>query len=87
MNAGTPAGAIPANVSNNERAIVTAGFVSVAPRSASASIPSHTPAIVANGGSGHADTINSSPERSASPGDLRDYAARLVNRHNCHCLC
>ena len=62
-------------------------FVSViAPPSASASMPSHTPAMLANGGSGHAHTINSCPARSACPGDLRDHAVRLVNRRHRRCL-
>jgi len=58
---------------------------------ASASMPSCAPAIMAtcmaNGGSGHADTMNSCPEWSASVGDLRDHAVRLMNRRDWHCLC
>jgi len=60
-------------------------------RNASASMPSCAPAIMAaclaNGGPGHADTINSCPERSASVGDFRDHAVRRVNRSDWHCLC
>ena len=59
--------------------------------SANPSMPSRTPADfsadMAFGHSGHAHTINSCLERSASEGDLRDHAVRLVNRRNRHCLC
>jgi len=57
------------------------------PSHASASIPSRTPASVANGRSGHADTIASCHARSARRGDSGDHAVRLVNRRNWHCLC
>jgi len=64
------------------------GAVSVVvPRSASASMPSHTSAGLAFVVSRHADTINSCPEWSASVGDLCDYAVGLVNRRNWHRLC
>ena len=57
---------------------------------ASASMPSCTSAIMAaclaNGGSGHADTMNSCSEWSASVGDLRDHGVRLMNRRDWHCL-
>ena len=39
-------------------------------------------ACLANGGSGHADTMNSCPERAASESNLRDYTVRLVNRRH-----
>ena len=59
-------------------------------QSANASVPSCTPADfpadVADGGSGHADTFNSCPKRSATEGHLRDYALRLMNRRRCHCF-
>src|SRR5207342_1334191 len=55
-----------------------------------ACMPSCTPAVMAtclaNGGSGHADTMNPRPERSASVGDLRDQAVRLMNRRDWHCF-
>ena len=58
---------------------------------ASASMPSCTPTIMAaclaNGGSGHAHTMNSCPEGSASVGDLRDHAVRLMNRRDWQSLC
>jgi hypothetical protein len=57
------------------------------PVHARASIPSRTPADLAFSGSGHADTINSCPARSASGDDLRDDAVRLMNRRNGRCLC
>jgi len=56
------------------------------PPSASASCPSQTPALLANGSSGHAATSDPCPARPAAPGDLRDHAIRLMNRHGCHCL-
>jgi len=56
------------------------------PPSASASCPSQTPALLANGSSGHAATSDHCPARPAAPGDLRDHAIRLMNRHGCHCL-
>ena len=59
----------------------------VAPPSANASGPSDTPASLANGGSGHADTTNSCPARAACVSNLRDYAVRLVNWRHRHCLC
>jgi len=54
---------------------------------ASASIPSCTPASLTFCGSGHADTIDSCPARSASDGSLRYHALRLVDRRDWHCLC
>lgn len=62
-------------------------FVSVvAPPGASASRPSYTPANLALGGSGHADTTNSCPTHPATVGDLRDRGARIMNRRNRHGL-
>jgi hypothetical protein len=58
----------------------------VAPRGASASAPSDTPASVANGRSGHADTANSCPAWPASVGDLIDYAVGRVSRRDRKCL-
>ena len=59
--------------------------------SANPSMPSRTPADfsadMAFGDSGHAHTINSCLERSASPGDLRDHAVGLMKRRDGHCLC
>jgi hypothetical protein len=57
-----------------------------APPNASASTPSHTPARLANGASGHADTTNSCPAHSASVGDFRGQAVRLMKRHGRHRL-
>jgi hypothetical protein len=36
---------------------------------------------------GHADTINSHHAETASHTDLRDYAVRLMNWRERHCLC
>ena len=57
------------------------------PPNASASTPSRTPAGLADGGSGHADTINSYPTRAACIADLRDHAVRLMKRRGRHGLC
>jgi hypothetical protein len=61
---------------------------------ASASIPMRTcaprppeDAVIADGGSGHADTIKSYRAPTASHTDLRDYAVRLMNWREHHCLC
>jgi len=56
------------------------------PPNANASIPSRTPAGLADGGSGHADTINSYPARAACFAHLRDHAVRLMKRHGWHSL-
>jgi hypothetical protein len=42
---------------------------------------------MADGGSGYADTINSYRAQTASHTDLRDYAVRLMNWRERHCLC
>ncbi len=39
-----------------------------------------------DGGSGHADTINSGPTRAAGGSDLRDHAVRLMKRRERHSL-
>jgi hypothetical protein len=56
----------------------------------SASKASSAPADGAAGlafcGSGHADTINSCPTRSASRSDLRDHAVRMMKRRGRHGL-
>lgn len=62
------------------------------PPNANASMPPCTPADFASdmaaSGSGHADTINPYPTRSACFADLRDHAVRLMNRRGGHhCLC
>jgi hypothetical protein len=54
---------------------------------ANASIPSRTPAGLTDGGSGHADTINSYPPRAAGFADLRDHVVRLMKRYRRHGLC
>jgi hypothetical protein len=59
--------------------------------SANACLPSQTPADgsagVADGGSGHADTMNSCPARAAAVSDLRDHAVRpRDNLRGRHCL-
>jgi hypothetical protein len=41
---------------------------------------------MADGGSGHADTINSGPTCAAGGSDLRDHAVRLRDRRWCYCL-
>ena len=52
--------------------------------------PPETPAGgsagLADGGSGHADTINSCPTRPAADTDFRDHAVRLRNQRGRHCL-
>jgi len=48
--------------------------------------PAGFPADVAFGHSGHADTANSCHSRSASVGDLRDHAVRLMQRRGRHRL-
>jgi len=58
----------------------------IAPRGANASCPTNTPAGLALGGPGHADTGNPCHTRSASVSGLRD-DVRRVNRRNWHCLC
>jgi hypothetical protein len=58
----------------------------IPPSSASASVPTHTPACLADGGSGHADTTNSCPKWAAAESDLRDHAVRLSNRRGRHRL-
>ena len=57
------------------------------PPNASASTPSRAPANLADGGSGHADTINSYPTRAACFADLRDHAVRLMKRRERYGLC
>jgi hypothetical protein len=52
-----------------------------------ASLPSQTPAGLAFFDSGDALTITSCLARSASCGNLRSYAVRLMNRRNWCCLC
>jgi hypothetical protein len=61
---------------------------------ASASIPMRTcaprppeDAVIADGGSGYADTINSYRAPTASHTNLRDYVVRLMNWRERHCLC
>jgi hypothetical protein len=61
---------------------------------ASASIPMRTcalrppeDAVIADGGSGYADTINSYPAPTASHTDLRDCTVRLMKWCERHCLC
>ena len=65
------------------------GAVSV-PANANPSIPSRTPADLsadmAPGSSGHADTINPYPTRTARFADLRDHTVRLMKRRRRHCL-
>ena len=60
------------------------------PPNASASTPSRAPAHVAaglaDGGSGHADAINSCPKGTTPKGDLRDHAVRLRKRRGRHSL-
>ena len=58
----------------------------IPPSSASASVPTHTPACLADGGSGHADTVDHCPTRPAADGDLRDHGIRLRKRRERHCL-
>ena len=48
------------------------------PLSANVSIPSRTPARLAFGGSGHADTIYSYPTSTTCCTDLRGHAVRLI---------
>ena len=78
-------------VTNGGQADLGTGLISVVVIArANACMPSCTPAVMAaclaNGGSGHADTMNPCPERSASVGDLRDHAVRLMNRRDWHCF-
>ena len=60
------------------------------PCSANVSGPSYTPAFraagLADGGSGHADTVNHCPTKAAADSDLRDHAVRLRKRRERHCL-
>src|SRR6478735_2587318 len=64
--------------------------VSIPPIANVTCTPHRTPAggaaDVAFGGSGHTDTTNSCPTHSASDGDLRGNAVRLVKRRKRHGL-
>jgi hypothetical protein len=54
--------------------------VSIPPTANVPRTPHRASADLAPGGSGHTDTTNSCPARSASVGDLRDHAVRLMKR-------
>ena len=49
--------------------------------------PADHSAGMTDGGSGHADTINSGPKWAASQANLRDHAVRLRERRRRYCLC
>ena len=76
-------GAMPAT--HRAPGVTESGRVSE-PANAGASTPSRTPAGLADGGPGHADTINSYPARAACFAHLRDHAVRLMKRHGGHSL-
>ena len=56
------------------------------PYSTNASVPSPTPAHLADGASGHAHTAHHCPTQATTESDLRDDAVRLRNRRWRHCL-
>ncbi len=62
------------------------GGVSIPPTANVPCAPHRTPANLASGDSGHADTTNQCPTRSAEEGDLRGYAVRLMKRRWRHGL-
>ena len=61
--------------------------VSIPPSANVPCTPHRAPADLAFGGSRHTDTTNSCPTRSASVGDLRGDAVRLMKRCGRHGLC
>ena len=86
-NGANPLTEVVGQLRGNWRPIVmgrTSGSVghlrSVAPAVASAD---HS-ASMADGASGHADTINSGPKRAASQANLREHTVRLRNRRWCY---